>query len=61
MEVRVVVVRAATGRLPSMLMLIGFFFVKLILESEPAFAHTNPLDWAAAHQNVSQRVCETDA
>ncbi len=37
------------------LILIGFFFVKLILESEPAFAHTGVLDFVFSNDWVPSR------
>jgi len=37
------------------LVLIGFFFVKLILESQPAFAHTGVLDFVLSNDWVPSR------
>ncbi|MEO7197867.1 MAG: hypothetical protein ABIZ50_05280, partial [Solirubrobacterales bacterium] len=37
------------------LLLIGFFFVKLILESEPAFEHTGVIDFVFSNNWVPSR------
>ena len=39
------------------LVLIGFFFIKLILESEPAFAHTGVLDFVFSNDWVPSASC----
>jgi len=39
----------------SVLVIIGFFFVKLILESEPAFAHTGVVDFVLSNNWVPSR------
>jgi phosphate ABC transporter permease protein PstC len=43
------------GIAAGVLILIGFFFVKLILESEPAFAHTGVLDFVFSNDWVPSR------
>lgn len=43
------------GIAAGVLILIGFFFVKLILESEPAFAHTGVLDFVFSNNWVPSR------
>ncbi len=43
------------GIAAGVLILIGFFFVKLILESQPAFAHTGVLDFVFSNDWVPSR------